>query len=370
MGTPAISLAEARRRIASVEDALRKGYRPPGESGNGIAALTVASDGVGKQLRAGDFVAIKKLHGIEPDWSLWNRAGPKAASVVSVPEFPDDDIPTKEIIEVLTKRYKKRETHHASKSWFPVTVRNDRPLGLAFIGDPHLDDNGCNWPLLRRDIDLMQKDGVYACNIGDTTNSWGGRLVHLWMNQDTSHKTARKLAKWFLVESGVRWLVWLLGNHDTMMGDAGSILKEMGSHLVPMEDWQARFILRFAGGRECRIWAAHQFPGHSLWNTLHGPQRAAHTKAEAHIYAAGHTHNWAVHQEESASRDFTYWLVRSRGYKFLDDYAEKLGHFSQDDGATVLAVIDPKATSEAGFVQCFADLEKGVDFLTWLRKRK
>ena len=371
MGTPSVSLAEAKRRITAIEDALQKGYRPPGESGNGPGALSIASKTVGRQIKAPDVEAIKELYGISPNWSLWRAGVAKTeAAAVTLPEFPDDDIPTAEIIDVLTKRYKKREAHHASKSWFPITVKDDRPMGLAFIGDPHLDDNGCNWPLLQRDIALLKRDGVYAVNMGDTTNNWGGRLVQLWMDQDTSHKTARKLAKWFLTEAGIRFLVWLMGNHDTMGAPTGAWLKDIGGHVVPMEDWQARFILRFANGRECRIWAAHQFPGHSLWNTLHGPQRTAHTKAEAHIYAAAHTHNWALHQEESASREFTYWLLRARGYKSLDGFAEKHGHFSQNDGATILAVIDPRATTAAGLVQCFADLEKGVDFLATLRKRK
>jgi len=137
-----------------------------------------------------------------------------------------------------------------------------------------------------------------------------------------------------------------------------------------MEEWQAKFKLVFPNKKECRIWAAHDFPGHSMWNTMHGAQRAAHMKEEAHLYICGHTHNWALHQEESASREFVYWLARARGYKFMDDYAEKLGHFSQDNGAAILTIIDPDAASQAGFVQCYADVEHGADVLTYMRSRK
>ena len=105
-----------------------------------------------------------------------------------------------------------------------------------------------------------------------------------------------------------------------------------------------------------------------MWNSMHGAQRAAKMQSEAHIYAAGHTHNWAIHQEESASKDFTYWLIRSRGYKFIDDYADKLGHFPQREGASITCIIDPESRSEAGFIQAFADMDAAVDYLNWARR--
>lgn len=287
----------------------------------------------------------------------------------SLPEFPDDDIPVEEIIESMCKRYEKRSAHVAAKKWFPVQIKSDIPIGVGFVGDPHVDDDGCNWPLLKQHIEIFKNtDGLYGVNIGDTTNNWVGRLMKKFADQETSQSTARKLAKWFLHDSGIEWLVWLLGNHD-VWNDGAAVLTGMNTKRIPMEDWEAKFRLVFPNNRECRIWASHNFSGNSIWNSLHGPQRTAHTKAEANIYVCGHLHNWALHHEESATRDFTYWLARARGYKFIDEYATKLGHGSQDEGATIVSVIDPKATSEAGFVTCFADMEEGADFLTWKRSK-
>ncbi len=282
-----------------------------------------------------------------------------------IPQFPEDDLPTDELIDMMCRRFEKRQAYQNAVKWFPVKVNENKPIGLAFVGDPHVDDNGCNWPLLKRDCEIMRQDGIYAVNIGDTENNWGGRLLREYANQDTSKATSRKLAKWLLTESGVRWWLWLLGNHDNM-GDTG-VLQAMNSHRIPMVDWEAQFKLCFPGW-ECRIWAAHNFSGHSQWNTLHGPQKSAHLKEEAHLYICGHHHNWALHQEESGSRDFVYWLGRCRGYKFIDSYATKHGHQPQQYGATILAVINPLATREVNRVQCFADLEHGADYLGYLRK--
>lgn len=293
---------------------------------------------------------------------------------LTLPDFGDDDIPTEEIVQHMERRFQKRWQHRDAKQWFQVRVNDDGPIGVLWFGDPHVDDDGCNWPLLRQHIEIAKQPGIYGANIGDTTNNWSGRLARLFAEQETSQHTARKLARWFLTESGVRWLLWIMGNHDAW-GDGSEILRLMGATMVksekpPMEDWQARFRLVFPNGREARVHAAHNFSGHSIWNSLHGPQRAAHTKAEAHLYVAGHTHNWALHHEESASREFTYWLARCRGYKFIDHYGENLGHMPQQGGAAILSVFDPEAKSEAAFVQCFADPEEGAAYLQWKRSRQ
>jgi len=143
-----------------------------------------------------------------------------------------------------------------------------------------------------------------------------------------------------------------------------------------MEDWGCQFQLRCPGGQAYRVWQSHNFPGNSMWNTLHGPQRAAHTKDWSHMYVCGDTHNcthnwahnWALHQEESASRQFNYWLIRTRGYKYLDSYGERLGYQSQREGASILTVVNPQAESLAAQLQCFADVETGLEYLAWLRK--
>ena len=65
-----------------------------------------------------------------------------------------------------------------------------------------------------------------------------------------------------------------------------------------------------------------------------------------------------------------YTLLRARGYKYIDQYAENLGYASQQHGATICAVIEPRADSPAQFVKCFADLAEGAEFLAWKRGRK
>jgi len=288
---------------------------------------------------------------------------------IELPDFPEDDIPIENVIDHLSTRYQKREGSYGAHTWFPVKVKDDKPIGVVWFGDPHVDDSGCNWPELRRHTEICAKtDGLYGANIGDTTNNWSGRLVKLYANQDTSVKTARRLAEWFMLKSGVRWLIWLLGNHDAW-GDGSEILARMGSQYgtqkVVMHDWEARFRLVFPNGWEPRIFAAHNFAGNSQWNPLHGPMKEGQMGADANLYVAGHLHNWATFQFENAARQTFQTFIRVKGYKRFDDYARRIGKHEQASGSSIMTIFNPRARS----IEVFADIKQGAEYLTWLRKR-
>lgn len=279
---------------------------------------------------------------------------------IHYPEELDDDIDVGEIIQIQARRFAKRKAAHEAKKHQTITLNHSDPIVVAFVGDPHLDDDGCDWPRLLDHIELFKRPRVYGVNVGDTTNNWCGRLARLFANQETSQKTARKLAKWFLAESGVKWLAWVLGNHDAW-GDGSDILRLMNTTGVTMDDWAARFRVRFANGCEVPMWVAHDFPGHSQWNNLHGPMKAALMRGGAGVYACGHKHSAAMHWEPLQDHDAAFWAMRSRGYKVIDHYAEQLGYGSQNDGHTTAVVINPMA-SGADLIHGFKDLRSAVIF--------
>jgi hypothetical protein len=89
---------------------------------------------------------------------------------------------------------------------------------------------------------------------------------------------------------------------------------------------------------------------------------------QADIYACGDTHVWHSVEGENAARGFLYWLIRSRGYKFIDSYGELLGYQPQDYGASITAIINPNATGPQR-IRCFPDLEEAAAYLTFLRSK-
>lgn len=289
------------------------------------------------------------------------------------PEFPPDALPIDSVIDRLEEAARIRKTSYAAHTWFPVKVKDRKAIGINWFGDPHVDDNGCDWALLRKHIRLCQNDGVYGANIGDTTNNWAGRLISKYASQETSVSTARRLSAWFLLESGVRWLVFLLGNHD-QWGDGAAILSEMakrhGTQKIVLHDWEARFSLHFQGGTRFNIWAAHDFPGDSQWNPLHGPVKAARFGPDVDLLVCGHKHNWGVSQWELADKGTTPTMVRTRGYKFNDEYARRIGKTDQAEGSSIFTIINPHASTVSGRCMAFADPEAGVDYLQYLRSKQ
>jgi len=291
----------------------------------------------------------------------------KKQETFSIPALPTDDLPVEEIVSQLTNRFNKRKEAKDARKWIPIDMRNSMPIGLLWLGDPHIDDNYCDWPNLRKHIDIIQSnEGIYGCSLGDHQNNWIGRLARLYDHQDTSHKTAWRLVEWLI--DNINPLILIGGNHDMWSG-AGDPLKWMtGAHSIN-EDWEARVEIRFPNGRVCRIHAAHDMPGHSQWNPLHAQNKMARFKSNAHLYISGHRHNWALGHIELVEQEMTTWLARARGYKFRDDFALTKGFEQQNFGQAILQVIDPHASDPTGFVHCFADVEQGAEFLDWKRQR-
>lgn len=281
--------------------------------------------------------------------------------------LPEEDADIETIIDHLTDRFEKRKQYNDAKAWRTIRMKDDSPIGLLWFGDPHLDDNGCDWPVLRRHVELVQEnDAVYGCGLGDYQNNWIGRLSRLYAHQDTSHDTAWRLVEWFI--QNINPLILVGGNHDMWTG-AGDPLKWMTDAHSINEDWEAKVKIDFPNKRFCKIFAAHDMPGHSQWNPLHGQKKMAMFQSNAHLYIAGHKHNWELAQMEQVQEGHCSWLARARGYKVMDEYAKVRGYEEQNYGHAIFQVINPKAKSEEGFTTCFVDVETGIDFLNFLREK-
>lgn len=291
---------------------------------------------------------------------------------IEFPEFPDGDLPTEKVLDQMEEQNKLLKKSFEAHTWFPIKVNDKKPIGIMWFGDPHLDDNGCDIGMLRHHAKLCNKPGVYGANIGDTTNNWQGNLLKKYADQNSGTKRARIAAGWFMLESKIKWLVWLIGNHD-QWGDGAAVLGEMakryGTHKLILHDWEARFSLNFPNGVKINVWAAHDFPGDSMWNPLHGPVKAARFGRDTHLLVCGHKHNWGVSQWELAEKGISPVMIRTRGYKFNDDYARKIGKTDQKSGSSIFTIINPLAPTDEGRIIPFVDVETGVDYLQFLRTR-
>lgn len=317
---------------------------------------------VGVELGIGDATAFK--------WAREAReAQQSVAKPVTYPNFVtdgDDEEPIEDVLARQEKHFERKVKASAARKWFPVGIAETKPYGILWFGDPHLDNGGCNWPLLKSHLEVARRDGVYGANIGDTVDNWPwtGRLARLWAESEVSDKTAKRIAEWFLFDAGVKWLVWLIGNHDEWNGGA-DFYKRLGAQHVPVIDWRAQFVLQHKSGVEVRVDAAHGRKGSSIYNPAHSTLRAAKFGEDADIYVTGHTHNFNLTHFEDADRHSVSWLAQVRGYKFEDHYAKVNGFPEYQHGAAVLSIIDPRT----GSIHCYEDVAFGADVLAFLRSR-
>lgn len=284
-------------------------------------------------------------------------------------EFPtfvtdgDDELTDEEIIARFRKSHERKQKAIEARTWFPIKVNEDKPYGFLVFGDPHLGSG--NFPLLERHLEIARQDGVYGGNIGDTTDNWPwtGKLARMWAEADYSNKTEKQAAEWLMFRAGVRWLVWLLGNHDEWNGGT-EFYKRLGAFQVPVIDWRAQFTLVHKNGSQTRIDAAHGRKGTSIYNPTHGTLRDAKFGEHADLYVTGHIHSYGLFDIEFPEKKTRTWLAQISGYKFADHWALTKGFAPANHGAAVLAVIDPAT----GKVQCFGDPIEGAEFLKWKRR--
>jgi UDP-2,3-diacylglucosamine pyrophosphatase LpxH len=286
----------------------------------------------------------------------------------TVPSLDNPDMSEEELVDHVTRRFETRRKATQQRNWMPLTFHKPGPLAISFLGDPHVDDNGCNWPRLREDLHTINEtDGMYAASLGDASNNWVGRLSRLWASQETSARQAWQLVQWLL--KATDWCLLVKGNHDLWLPNDVDPIEWLKVPGTLTADWQARIEVRFPKGRKGRIWAAHDMPGHSQWNPLHAQVKRAKFSQEADLYISGHRHHWALAQNEDEWTNVVYWTARAKGYKTEDPYADRLGHGEQRHGQAITAVFEPEAVSDTSFMVCFANVQEAAEYLRWKRAK-
>lgn len=282
---------------------------------------------------------------------------------------PDDGLSIEELVEHRKKRFEKKRSHAKSRKLIDVKVNIEGPFGILHFGDPHVDDDGTDIGLLERHTQLVRDtDGLFAANVGDTTNNWVGRLARLYGEQGTSAAEAWMLAEWFV--NRCDWLYMIGGNHDLWSGSGDPLIwmtKRNKNTLY--ESSEVRLNLKMPGtDRQCIINARHDFRGHSQWNPTHGVMKAAQLGKPDDIMICGHKHVSGYQPLKFPGEDRVSHCIQVASYKLFDRYAKERGFRDQFISPGVVTVIDPDA-SFAGFITVFHDIEEGAEFLKWKRSR-
>lgn len=315
----------------------------------------------------GSFDHACRAYGIEPH-ALLGKGEPV---VMDLPPAPDLSIA--DLVADRKRRFALRQRHEEARKLIPVAIRGDLPIGLLHFGDPHLDDDGTDINLVEEHARLVRETpGLYAANVGDTTNNWVGRLAKLYASQSTTAAEAWRLAEWFVNEVGPKkWLYMVGGNHDAWSG-AGDPLKWIASQVGAFyQDSEVRIALRFSNRAEVRVNCRHDFAGNSIWNPGHGPMKALIMGVRDHLAVAGHLHISAHSVLKDPDSGIVMHGVRVASYKRHDRFALEKGLRDQTLSPCALTVIDPRLpATHPDLIKLWWDPAEGADYLSWVRNRR
>lgn len=286
-----------------------------------------------------------------------------------VPPLPTKDEPLEVLLERRRATAARTIEAEAARKLIPVKLTMRGPIGLWLCGDPHLDNEGCDFNRLEEDLRLVAgKPRILAINAGDILDGWIGRLEKLYASSSVKAADGWRLAEWLFSYPGINWLGLIAGNHDKWAGH-NDPLKWLSKGRVGLyEDDVLRLALRHPNGQETRVHGRHNFKGNSQWNDMHGLKKEAMIGWRDHLLFAGHLHlgedGGFINPDGFLTR-----LVRLSGYKRVDTYATTLQFKPKPLYASALVIINPDEPDESGArVWIAPDIKTGVDYLSFLTR--
>lgn len=339
--------------IDTVYDEIRSMYRDLGREPTQDEWKKVYQHSAGCLRMYGGFAQVRQdaVDSMEKDWVA--------------DEVPNEDVPIEELVAHRKRQFEHKKAHEEASKLQRIRVKLDGPVALVHLGDPHVDDDGTDIGQLEHDKEVVNAtEGMFAGNVGDTTNNWCGRLARLYAEQSTSSSQAWRLAEWFL--NGLDLMYLIAGNHDLWSG-SGDPLKWIKTRKTIYKKSQVRINLVFPNKREVRINARHDFKGYSMWNPVHGASKAAQKGWNDHVLVCGHKHTSGYTVVKDPMNGILSHCIQVASYKIYDAFAKTNGFPDQHISPHAVTVINPYADKERNLVQFFWDIDVAADYLTWLR---
>lgn len=290
----------------------------------------------------------------------------------SAPDLPEDLPPIDELRERRTREWSRRSRAHDARRCIDVQIHAAGPIGLLCLGDLHVDDPGCNWPLLERHTQLaVETDGLYCAAVGDLQNAWVGRLARLYGNQSTSAREAWALVEWWTRAVAEKLVFISAGNHDAWARTVNNIdpLAWIASQQGTIYGNNgARVALCLPDGERIVINCRHDFTGRSQYNPAHGVVKAAMFGHRDDLLLAGHTHQFGYSPIKCPSTGKVSHAIRLASYKVIDEYALERGFPDANVSEACVAIYDPLTDDPRHRIHIDFNVERGAWTLTKLRE--
>lgn len=310
--------------------------------------------------------AIKKLKLPDP------RSEFVQARSFTVDPIPQKVRPLDQLLEHRRQEAKRSIEYEDFIKLIPIKVKTDGPYGIMVFGDPHIDNPGCDFPMLEKHLKLAadRKEYVLAGNIGDLQDNWIGRLERLYADTTVNAKEIWALVEWMMRKAGVQWTWLVKGNHDLWSGRNDPldwIVRGGGVGVSQSHGLRLKFIS--PSGSSTTMHARHDFSGNSLYNPMHALKKETLHGFRDHIIVAGHRHIGADARDVNGDQ-MPFVMIRVSGYKVSDGFRHQLGLHAKPLHPSVMIMVNPdEPETSPNRVWTAPSPEVGADMLDFLRNR-
>lgn len=279
-----------------------------------------------------------------------------------------DRADAEEILDTLIEKQAGVEQNIQKRYNQVVTINDNKPVGLALIGDLHLGSPGVDYKGLVRDTQLIRSTpGLYALGMGDYHDNWIGKLGMIQRGQPVSFESELALLDWWFEKMDGSLLAVVAGNHDTgrsKMYAGIDLVKRILRSAQPVlyDEDEVVFDVKLCDS-QWRFKIRHKWQGSSIYNATHGIERdPKFGDGDFDVGVGAHTHRGTLF------RDFMFHGKRRISvlcgtYKMVDRYALRLGFGrSPQNAATGVLILWPD-----GKIETMHNLKAAAQFLTYLR---
>lgn len=286
-------------------------------------------------------------------------------------DIPEEEKSIEEIKEHRSTEFKKKKSYGDFIKLIKINLDTDRPFGICFHGDTHLDNPGADIDSCYYNRDLINKtDGAYQIHVGDASDNWptSGRLAKLSQKQTITATESMKLIEDWI--SGSKKMLAISGGNHEQMKDVdwlGMICKKYNILYITDE---VRLKLKIKDSLSWKITVRHKFPGTSMWHKVHGQKRYTIMGIRDHLVVGGHIHtsDLGVFIDPETGRICQQIQVGS--YKIFDDYKRQEFPLSRQISPIAFAVFNKNLPDTNGdAIKVFWNLKEGIEYLNFLRNK-
>lgn len=288
----------------------------------------------GKPLREiMDMLDIKDLNYKAFQKKLWRYENQPAKAEKNNIVFEDkkllpDEFDIEECYEALKGLEKSLDDLDTKQTKTTVTIKDNKPIAIAFWGDWHLGARGIDYEQFDSDRETIKTtDGLYFIGMGDYKDNQSS-FVHKATNESViSQGVQDVLVQNFFKEVSDKSIAIIRGCHDDWDKKLGD--KDFVQVLCEITNsvnlWHGGKVNIKLGGQAYKIFARHKYKNESSLNTTNAQRNMLNDCGSVDVAALGHKHFPDMQMLDRMGQKVVY--LRSGSLKKYDEFGQKLAGY-------------------------------------------